>query len=117
MSDFQKQRRYMVEHHIAARGVRSALVLKAMGAVPREEFVPAYLRDAAYEVLLKSRRRELHAAIASVIQTKFPSRATMHPELVAQRIAYRIKPAVSGVGAHHPFCGSAVGSAAGGLED
>ena len=39
----------MVEHHIAARGVRSALVLKAMGTVPREEFLPAHLREYAYE--------------------------------------------------------------------
>jgi protein-L-isoaspartate(D-aspartate) O-methyltransferase len=49
MPDFDKERAFMVKHHIAARGVRSALVLKAMGAVPREEFLPAYLRDAAYE--------------------------------------------------------------------
>ena len=49
MPDSDKERAFMVEHHIAARGVRSALVLKAMGAVPREEFLPAYLRDAAYE--------------------------------------------------------------------
>ncbi len=39
----------MVEHHIAARGVRSPLVLEAMGAVPREEFLPAHLREDAYE--------------------------------------------------------------------
>jgi protein-L-isoaspartate(D-aspartate) O-methyltransferase len=49
MIDFQKQRRYMVEHHIAARGVRSPLVLEAMGTVPREEFLPAHLREDAYE--------------------------------------------------------------------
>jgi len=49
MIDHTKQRQYMVEHHIAARGVRSPLVLKAMGAVPREEFLPAHLREYAYE--------------------------------------------------------------------
>jgi protein-L-isoaspartate(D-aspartate) O-methyltransferase len=49
MPDFAKERQYMVEHHIAARGVRSPLVLNAMGTVPREEFLPAHLRDVAYE--------------------------------------------------------------------
>ncbi|KAB2942359.1 MAG: protein-L-isoaspartate(D-aspartate) O-methyltransferase [Hyphomicrobium sp.] len=49
MSDFAEQRQYMVKHHIAARGVRSPLVLDAMGSVPREQFLPSHLRDYAYE--------------------------------------------------------------------
>jgi protein-L-isoaspartate(D-aspartate) O-methyltransferase len=49
MADLAKQRAYMVEHHIAARGVRSPLVLEAMGKVPREEFLPSHLREYAYE--------------------------------------------------------------------
>ena len=49
MPGFQQQRRYMVEHHIAARGVRSPLVLEAMASVPREEFLPEHLREDAYE--------------------------------------------------------------------
>ena len=49
MGEFAKQRRHMVEHHIAARGVRSPLVLEAMGMVPREEFLPSRLREYAYE--------------------------------------------------------------------
>jgi protein-L-isoaspartate(D-aspartate) O-methyltransferase len=49
MPGFQQQRQYMVEHHVAARGVRSPLVLEAMAAVPREEFLPPHLRDYAYE--------------------------------------------------------------------
>lgn len=47
--DFASQRREMVEHQIVGRGVRSDLVLKAMRAVPREEFLPAHLREFAYE--------------------------------------------------------------------
>lgn len=39
----------MVERQIAARGVRSAKVLRAMRAVPREAFVPENLRELAYE--------------------------------------------------------------------
>lgn len=49
MPDFAEERRYMVEHHIEARGVRSSLVLNAMRTVPREEFLPAHLREDAYE--------------------------------------------------------------------
>lgn len=49
MTDLAKQRAYMVEHHIAARGVRSPLVLEAMATVAREEFLPSHLREYAYE--------------------------------------------------------------------
>ncbi len=38
----------MVERQLRARGIRDARVLAAMGAVPREAFVPADLRDLAY---------------------------------------------------------------------
>jgi hypothetical protein len=41
MADFAKLRRRMMEDHIAARGVRSKLVLDAMGEVQREAFLPA----------------------------------------------------------------------------
>ena len=47
--DFAAQRRSMVEHHIAGRGVRSKSVLRAMGAVRREEFLPPDLSEFAYE--------------------------------------------------------------------
>jgi protein-L-isoaspartate(D-aspartate) O-methyltransferase len=47
--DFGKRRLDMVEHQIAARGVRSTLVLEAMQRVPREVFLPRFLREFAYE--------------------------------------------------------------------
>jgi protein-L-isoaspartate(D-aspartate) O-methyltransferase len=47
--DFSRRRQEMVEHQIAARGVRSELVLKAIRKVPREEFLPPHLREFAYE--------------------------------------------------------------------
>lgn len=46
---FLTLRKRMVEHHIAARGVRDELVLDAMRRVPRELFVPERLREFAYE--------------------------------------------------------------------
>ena len=48
-ADYAARRRIMVEDHIAARGVRSKLVLDAMGTVPRERFLPEHLREFAYD--------------------------------------------------------------------
>jgi len=42
-------REIMVERQIAKRGVRSERVLAAMGQVPREAFLPAELREFAYD--------------------------------------------------------------------
>lgn len=47
--DFSRLRSEMVDSAIAARGVRSPAVLKAMGKVPREKFLSAQLREFAYE--------------------------------------------------------------------
>jgi protein-L-isoaspartate(D-aspartate) O-methyltransferase len=47
--DASESRRDMVANNIAARGVRSAAVLEAMGSVPREAFLPGNLREFAYQ--------------------------------------------------------------------
>jgi protein-L-isoaspartate(D-aspartate) O-methyltransferase len=47
--DFAKLRGTMVERQIAARGVRSAAVLRALRKVPRELFLPDRIREFAYE--------------------------------------------------------------------
>ena len=47
--NFRPVRSDMVEKAIFARGVRSELVLDAMRKVPREAFLPAGLREFAYE--------------------------------------------------------------------
>lgn len=46
--DFSQRRDAMVENHVAARGIRSQLVLEAMRTVPREAFLPQHLREFAY---------------------------------------------------------------------
>jgi protein-L-isoaspartate(D-aspartate) O-methyltransferase len=46
---FAELRRRMVEEQLREHGISDPRVLDAMGRVPREEFVPADLRDAAYE--------------------------------------------------------------------
>jgi predicted ATPase len=47
------------------------------------QFKHALIRDAAYEALLKTRRRELHRGIASVVDQSFREVAEAHPELLA----------------------------------
>ncbi len=47
--DLDKRRAQLVERYIAHRGVRSQLVLAAMGSVPREAFLPEEMREFAYE--------------------------------------------------------------------
>jgi class 3 adenylate cyclase/predicted ATPase len=46
-------------------------------------FKHALVQDAAYQSLLKSRRRQLHARIARVLEERFPEAAEMEPELLA----------------------------------
>jgi protein-L-isoaspartate(D-aspartate) O-methyltransferase len=47
-SDFAAERQRMVQQQLMARGIREERVLAAMAKVPREEFVPADERAAAY---------------------------------------------------------------------
>jgi protein-L-isoaspartate(D-aspartate) O-methyltransferase len=47
--EFPEKRQTMVSEQLAGRGIRDARVLDAMRAVPREAFVPEYLRDSAYD--------------------------------------------------------------------
>ena len=46
---YTRQRQIMVDRQIAARGIRSPLVLKAMNKVPREAFLSPAMREFAYE--------------------------------------------------------------------
>lgn len=47
--DFDRHRDAMVNNQLRLRGIASPVVLEAMARVPRERFVPAHLRDSAYE--------------------------------------------------------------------
>ena len=49
-------------------------------------FKHALVQDAAYDSLLKSRRQELHAKIARVIEQRFPSIKTTEPEILAHHL-------------------------------
>lgn len=47
--DFEKLRKDMVKFQLKARGIKDEKVLHAFLKVPREEFVPANLRDCSYQ--------------------------------------------------------------------
>jgi len=49
MVDFTALRSEMVQHQIAARGIKSNAVLDALKSVPREVFVPDNLKELSYE--------------------------------------------------------------------
>lgn len=46
--EFTESRRWMIRQDMAARDIDDPVVLRAIGRVPRQEFVPAELRQAAY---------------------------------------------------------------------
>src|ERR1700755_509785 len=48
MDDFTEARAQMVEKRLRERGIEDERVLAAMGAVPRENFVPERRRELAY---------------------------------------------------------------------
>lgn len=63
----------------------NAGLLQERGLAPnaRYSFKHALIQDAAYEALLPSRRRELHALVAQTISDKFTSVAEAQPQVVA----------------------------------
>ncbi|MFL5252342.1 MAG: AAA family ATPase [Rhodopila sp.] len=55
-------------------------------------FKHALVQDAAYDSLLKSRRQELHAKIARVIETRFPEVEATEPEVLAHHYTEAKRP-------------------------
>jgi class 3 adenylate cyclase/predicted ATPase len=49
-------------------------------------FKHALVQDAAYQSLLKSKRQQLHARIAQVLEEQFPGAGTAQPEVVARHL-------------------------------
>jgi predicted ATPase len=70
----------------ALRSATDAELVYVRGIAPRAtyRFKHALIRDAAYEALLKSRRRELHGRVASTINDKFVALKEAHPEVLAR---------------------------------
>jgi class 3 adenylate cyclase/tetratricopeptide (TPR) repeat protein len=72
-----------LQRHLLA--LTDAELLYVRGLLPDAtyHFKHALIRDAAYEALLRSRRRELHAHIAETIEKSFPEQSAAHPEILA----------------------------------
>jgi class 3 adenylate cyclase/tetratricopeptide (TPR) repeat protein len=70
----------------ALRSLTDAELLYVRGIAPEAtyQFKHALIRDAAYEALLKSRRKELHLMVARTIDQKFPLLRETHPEVLAR---------------------------------
>jgi tetratricopeptide (TPR) repeat protein len=68
------------------RKLTDADLLHVRGLAPEAtyHFKHALIRDAAYEALLKSRRKELHRLVARTIDEKFPGFKDTHPEVLAR---------------------------------
>jgi hypothetical protein len=72
----------------ALRNLADAELLYVRGITPEAtyQFKYALIRDAAYEALLKSRRKDLHRLVARAIDEKFPALKEAHPEVLARRL-------------------------------
>ena len=70
----------------ALRRLTHAELLYVRGIAPEAtyQFKHALIRDAAYEALLKSRRKELHLIVVRTIDEKFPAIKESHPEVLAR---------------------------------
>jgi tetratricopeptide (TPR) repeat protein len=83
----------------ALRKLADAELIYVHGIPPEANytFKHALIRDAAYEALLKSRRRDLHRLVARTINEKFPTLKETHPEVLARHWteAGEIEPAVA----------------------
>ncbi len=87
------------ELQAALANLADAELIYARGIPPEAtyQFKHALIRDAAYEALLKSRRKELHRLVAHTIDEKFPDMKEAHPEVLARHWteAGEIEPAIA----------------------
>ncbi len=69
--------------------VRESGLILQRGAVPDAvySFKHALVRETAYSGLLKSRRMQLHAALARVLETQFPEIVDAQPEILAHHFS------------------------------
>ncbi|WP_374689104.1 AAA family ATPase [Promineifilum sp.] len=86
------------ELHDSLARLEAAELLFTEGELPDAlyRFKHALVRDAAYNSLLRSRRRDLHAATAAALAGQFPETAAARPELLAYHYteADQVEPAI-----------------------
>ena len=64
--------------------VHQGIIRPVAGARSRFEFTHALLQEAAYERLLRRRRRALHGRVANTLTEHFPAVAEREPEVIAR---------------------------------
>lgn len=69
------------------------IIRPVAGARSRFEFAHALLQEAAYERLLRRRRRALHGRVAGIFTERFPAVAEREPEIVAHHWTCAEEPA------------------------
>lgn len=78
----------VAEQHLLGllRKLADAELVYVRGIPPEATYLfkHSLIRDAAYEALLKSRRRQLHRQVAEAIQNHFLPLAQAHPEMLAR---------------------------------
>jgi len=73
--------------------VHQGILRPVAGARSRFEFTHALLQEAAYERLLRRRRRALHGRVADTLTQRFPTVADRAPEIVAHHFSCAEEPA------------------------
>ena len=94
----------------------SSELIFVRGAPPEATytFKHALVRDAAYASLLKSRRQELHARIAAILEEGYPDVATRQPELIAHHLSEaRLQSELSVLAARRRQCSTSTGASGG----
>jgi predicted ATPase len=73
----------------ALKGLCASELVFCRGTPPNASyrFKHALVHEVAYRSLLRSRRQQLHARIAAVLEERFPQTAETHPELIGHHYA------------------------------
>jgi predicted ATPase len=71
-----------------AGGLAEAGLLFCRGVAPQSSYLfkHALVQDAAYGTLLRSKRQELHARVATALEQRFPDLIERQPELLAHHL-------------------------------
>ena len=73
-----------LQRALGSLGDAELLYVRGLAPEATYQFKHALICDAAYEALLRSRRKELHSRIAEVLIRQFPERVASAPELLAR---------------------------------
>ena len=72
-----------LQRHLLTLTDAELLYVRGLAPDATYQFKHALIRDAAYEALLKSRRKELHRLVAQTIDSRFPAIKEKNPEVLA----------------------------------